>query len=352
MAVGDLVAVESAGKYWLSPKPNSTFRPTEMQFQRIEGFPAPGVVQLRYPLEASGLTVLRRLTNLARAPGWPNLVVGKGVDTGIPLFASFRSGVIGGVWETKRPAAAFVSTGGALECVLSPHEVVAGFGVGYGNLFSRCQMSVDRETISEVPVELAFHSQFNTVHVGTAIASGLRKGAAVPGWFVGIDESSRHNQVTVDRLVLEDSAPDSDHPVNPFASDAVLIAGASCNSVSIGSLTGTAVHGAVAHIASPAYPGERPAAVGNIIDIGQSRLAGQRAYALIDGAGTDLNLIRIQSTAGPTADRQSWAAAPARDAARNAIEISGIDRSEGGWSAAQAASAACATDSSARKGMQ
>jgi len=300
LAVGDLVTLENEEFYWISPKPGSSFRPTELQLQRIEGFLSPGIIKLRYPLDFSGLTVLRRMTNLARTLSWPNFIVGGGIDSGIPLFASFRSGIIGGVWETRRPTGALVPTGGALECKINPHEVIAGFGVGYGNLFSRCQMSADHEVIAVTPVELAFHSDRNDLRLGTVIAANLPKGIPTLRWFVAINESSRHNQVTVDRLVLADSAPDTDHPANRFGTDVVHIVNGHCNNISVGEIEGTAVEGAVAHIASPAFLGTRDTATSNTVKIGRSALAGQRRFVLIDGAGTAGNYVTIGDPSGPT----------------------------------------------------
>jgi len=326
LAVGDLVTLEASGQYRLNANGDAleTTRPSEMQMQRIEALLPSGAVRLRYPLDRSGLTVLRRLTNQAQTPGWPTLKTTQGGDTGIALFASFQSGVEGGTWETSRPLAAFISTGGALECALHPHTVKAGFGVGYGNLFARCHMSADEQVIARVPVELAFHSERNQVQLGsitTTTTAELRKGDGAPRWYVGINESSRYNQVSIERLVIRNSEPDADHPTHPLGTDVVLLAATQCNHLRIDHLQGVALPGSVVHVASPRYPGAAPVATGNTIDIGETRLSAQRSLVQISGPNTNGNLVQVHQASGEMRDVRARTKLLAPEAGENDIVL-------------------------------
>lgn len=330
LAVGDLVAVEDERSFRIGAQAQETRFPAEMQVQRIEGFTSGGDVRLRYPVDRTGQTVLRRLTNLAQTPGWPTLKLLNGPDTGIALFASFQSGVEGGNWETGQPLSPFMSGGGALECSVKPRTVKAGYGVGYGNLFVRCDMSAEQQQVAHTALELAFHSERTRVTLGTVSTlptQALQKGVALPRWSVGITEASRFNQVNIQRLVIQNGLPDADHPGNPSGNDAVVMLASQCNSVRVQQLEGPGLNGVPARVITMRYAGTAPVAKGNLIEIEQSQMQSQLSLVLISGPGTQDNGVRVSRHAGVIRDAQARRQLIAPDAGPNDVSVSPQDTS-------------------------
>lgn len=198
LRVGDIVDVETVAAFSLAGA-----TPTRLRAAVVSALAAGGAVDLDRAVDFAAQNVqLRRLTNLANTPGWPTMR-SAGHDTHAPIFAVRGCGVIGGRWKASSAAPNFQpfnGAGGILDCVISPDEVIAGFGVGYGNLMQDSTLSARRETIQTTAFEAAYNSSRTRTTLGVVrVADGIVSRPGSP-WMIGFDEGSHDNVLEVASL--------------------------------------------------------------------------------------------------------------------------------------------------------
>ena len=272
-AVNDVVTVETVANFAVD---SGTYRaPDWRQINRVTAInTGANTVSLAYPVQAAVASAqMFKLTNGAGKAGWPTLPNTLGADTGIPLWASYNSGVVGGTWVGMSTNGAYIypfATGsGALDCRAQPAVVVGLVGVGYGNLYGRCTFSADRETLYGEAMELSAGSHNNTVNVGDISFAGTAAGAR----YVGVNEGSRGNSIHIGTL----------HVGASNGGDVIQIGNASGNKVRIDAIDGRTITGSVVSITSGVASGTDPGAKDNTVSVGASNIGSQLRYTNISG---------------------------------------------------------------------
>jgi len=280
--VGDIVVVESTSTFDVGKQ---HLKPTWLQIDQVDDIDAAGRrLVLKYPLQNSQNALqVRRLTNTNM-----NMLNASDADTNVPMWATYDAAVIGGTWEAVKPHAPFMGGGGALNCKLQPYAVNAYTGVGYGNLLARCNLSAESETITGVPLELAFGSHDNIVTLNqVTVEKGSGDGPPFK-WLFGFDEGAHRNTVHVDALVIGPVAVE----------DVILMDRVSGNRITIDSVAGGTITGSIVNLRSWNYAGTPPPTADNIIDVKASALTSQRAYVTIQGQDTTRNHVLTGKLSG------------------------------------------------------
>lgn len=194
IVAGDIVSIETTTSF------NGNAQTNLKMAVVLSANASTGAVALDRPMDfASASDQLRKLTNGAATSGWPNLV------SGIPAYASYRVGVIGGAWignsSTGPHHAAFNANGGCLDCTFDVDSAVnLGFGVAYGNLFQTSTFRARYQRLNRTPMEMALNSNDNTVDFGTIDLAGALITDAPSTWAVALDQGARNNVVHIKQV--------------------------------------------------------------------------------------------------------------------------------------------------------
>ena len=287
LEVGDLILIETTSGYSVG----GNNRPTWGQMNRVAGV-ADNAIKLTYPVDTNQASVqLIKLTNTG--------LTLPGTNPSIPLWATYKASLYGGNWKAQAPTGQerpFSAVDGALACNIFPNSTFGGWGVGYFNLAAHCQAGAREVSASITPIEMGYLSHDNSVVIGHLVVPDLPQGLPYNrgyySWLIGIGESSRNNKIYVADLnvtqhTTETSWPSCNavSPPNCPLFDIVAILAGSSNQVTIGTLAAPNMNlrYSVVDIDPLAYPGAIPDTKDNIIQIGSSKVAGQRQYVSISG---------------------------------------------------------------------
>ena len=272
---GDIVVIASKPNFRIGKGPAAYFVPEWLQLDVVEDADAQtGTIWLREPIKRSlHAAEIRKLTNNGLS------VLVEGVDTKVPMWATYGAALLGGTWEVPRGSThPFAAAGGAFGCQIAPDTVIAYTGVGYGNLVTACKISARHETICGTPFELAYGSHNNIINLGEINMEQSPPGAHPAPWVLGFDEGAHDNTLAVASVRLGN-----------FSGDILRIDRAAGNRVRVATVQGGGITGFVVRVTSSNYAGTPPETAGNTIEIGTSELASQNGYATIQGKSTKDN---------------------------------------------------------------
>lgn len=266
-AVGDVVAVETASQFTIG----TYDLPTWLQMNVVTSVDAStGVIGLRRPIDQTQTSVQIRQLNSALTFRNSDLS-----DSGRPLSAIRDFALIGGTWENadSQGAAPFCGDGGAIDCAIKPHKIVAATGAAYGNLWAHTVFECDTQINYSAGCELAFLSHNNYARIGS-ITFDASNTVSNPGRGAGINEASRNNVLKIGSIDFADSTPNGEM--------IQLINTQDCF-IEVGSLTGdTTTHPAV-FIRYSAYTGTNVPCRDNKVAVGASKAVSQQRYVQISG---------------------------------------------------------------------
>ena len=178
---------------------------TQVHAAQLRGVKITGVsgdtLTFERPIDFTASAVqVRKLSNLANSASWPTLVNSAGQNTNIPMFAWHDGAVIGGTWVASSAAPwdqAFSAAGGAVDVVMSPHRVDAGYGSGYINAIFDSYFSADSETIYSHAIEQAFGSSYNVTRIANLQIALGTENRREGGFAVAEDEGAHGNVVDI-----------------------------------------------------------------------------------------------------------------------------------------------------------
>jgi hypothetical protein len=263
-APGDVVAVETVSTFTVIPV--TDVFPTQLQMNVVESANSgTGVVQLRYGIsEAQASARIRQF-----GPPGVNMLDVAAADTGVPLRAVRDCGIIGGTWIAETSVAPFCGTGGAVNCVIKPHRVIAAAGPAYGNFYAYCTFDTDVVQSRRFGIELGGACHGNRITCGSITCED--SGQPVER-LVGVNEGSRDNFIHVTDF----------NSGNDTADVGVQITNSTRNRIIIDSLRGAAIDAATGAVVLVGFfnytPGANVSPTDNFVEIGQSRVAAQGRY--------------------------------------------------------------------------
>jgi hypothetical protein len=284
---GDIVVIASKSNFRIGKGPAAYFVPEWLQLDVVEDTDArTGRIRLREPIKRSlPAAEIRKLTNNGLS------VLVEGVDTMVPMWATYGAALLGGTWEVPRGSThPFAAAGGAYGCQIAPDTVIAYTGVGYGNLLARCKISARHETISGTPLELAYGSHDNIISLGEVNIEQPPPGVHPAPWVLGFDEGAHDNTLAVANIRLDN-----------FSGDILRIDRAAGNRVRVAAIQGGGIPGFVVRVTSSNYAGTPPETTGNKIEIGTSELASQNGYVTIQGRSSNDNHVTAGKFVGAIA---------------------------------------------------
>jgi hypothetical protein len=290
---GDIVDVESRATWTVGADPWQT-KPRWLHTDRVIAVSAVmNRVTLRHalhtPLESA---LVRKLTNTGLTAS-----AADGRSTNIPMWASAGAAVVGGTWIATHVNAPFIGGGGALDCRVQPHAVVAAYGVAYGNLFSGCEIGADLQTLTNIAVEMAWGSHDNVIRLGR-VEMANRPAADKPfRWLVSLNEGAHDNELDIDDLDAGSTE----------AGDVVYLNNASGNQIRIGRIVGGAITGNVVELASTAYGGTPGDTFDNVVEIESSAFKKQNAYVLLSGGQVRNNIVTGRRFLGAITQAKGYA---------------------------------------------
>jgi hypothetical protein len=284
---GDIVVIAAKSNFRIGKGPAAYFVPEWLQLDVVEDADAQtGRIRLREPIRRSlPAAEIRKLTDNGLS------VLVEGVDTKVPMWATYGAALLGGTWEVPRGTThPFAAAGGAFGCQIAPDTVIAYTGVGYGNLLAGCQISARHETISGTPLELAYGSHNNIINLAEIDMEQPPQGVHPAPWVLGFDEGAHDNTLAVANVRLSN-----------FSGDILRIDRAGGNRVRVAAIQGGAITGFVVRITSSNYAGTPPETAGNTIEIGTSELKSQNEYVTIQGRSTKDNHVIARQFLGELA---------------------------------------------------
>ena len=282
---GDIVVIESESRFTIGKHSSNGYSvPSWAQIDRVTDVSiGANSIDLQYPVQTSLATgQLRKLTNTQLT-----MLVADGSDSAIPMWATYEAGVIGGVWDSgsTRP---FAAGGGALECRVSPQNVLGFTGVGYANVVARCRMSVGTEDIFGSPLELGHNSHDNLVTVSHVLVEKT----SGQGWYFAADEASRDNIVHISSIDVGSSA----------GSDLIHLERTSGNCFEVDSAVGDAISRSTIGVYSYLPTEDQPPTSDNSIIVYSSNIKSQLRYVTLNGSKVVNNTLMVGSLSGLTTD--------------------------------------------------
>jgi hypothetical protein len=260
--VGDIIVVGASSTFSIGGLYNV---PQTGQMVRITAVnPGANQVTIATPVEvATTGTRVYKLTNTGLTA-----INAAGQDTGVPMWSSWKAGVIGGSWTTTIPDAPF-GLGSCLECSQKVKSVTAGFGLGYGSLWAGAVGEVENEHIKDVPIELGWSSHGSNFKIGRAEMTG----SGASNWLAGIGEASRGNSIDIGFANLGARTPGS----------IAAIISARRNRLHVGNVVGisTSSHGML--IRASDYQGSPPTTSDNFLQIDADNVGAMTRYVSIEG---------------------------------------------------------------------
>ena len=271
-AVGDIVLVETTTTYAAF---GLSGIPTWGQFDRVQSVNAgANTITVQDPIEAAiaSAQLIKQTNNgqfIQAAPGGAS---------NVPQYASYNLTVNGGNWiADNTPAGGFFDGGPCVHCKLSPHSIVAAYGIGYSNGYAKTVLSADNETISCEIAEFSYVTTDTTLTVGNV---DMPSGCATLR-VIGIDESSRANTMNIGNITLAQSQ----------ASDLIFIVGANGNRINVSSVQGNIVQGNIADIQNYGFTTNFPGTSFNYVEVDSVNLVSVGLCASFSGASTAHNII-------------------------------------------------------------